>query len=929
MTDQTSTRRGSLLTRAPFAIFVSLVLTVLGGLPAKAVSNFCPVGTCDISDPVYVNVYWDSSEAQWDIDIASNDPSATVRRIDALTGAICHSNYFAQLHQYDIHSCTVHPSIVETGCGPPPPDLYHAHAMIGSFASCVMSIHPDLDADRTILNVFLPPQIIPPNDSEFCAKSKPNGQHDKYGSPVAVTFIPTNSACNDPGMTGIQSISAVLTHEMVEATTDPIPASITGWKVAFGNEIGDECEKLNPFAFSFLYGMVALYSANNLYSPNNPKGCTTAGVGNPPAPVPPPTPQSAAITACGAGKHMRITLSGSSIEPAPWDIAGMNGGSRTLYLSGAIASKFTVGGFWNFPADTVGFGPISWTSNAPFLGPTCAGKCNLTEKTCMNGAHSFNDRQQCIHEKLTCTAACGPPPKPVTNQIIIHGFDDNYGANQVVVTPGDMITITVIGSAFGDPTTGSIAVPGPAKVEKLSVNGGSPSWIFIGDHTAVSGKIVDVGDCPTGGIGVQLSASDIAPNVISPASTTANDDGSFNAEYTPTGAAGTHTVKVAAASATKSIAVPVHPIAVSLSKSLGVVGGGQALTLTGDGFDAAAGATQIFFEGPKAPALATMVGVPDVQTVSFLTPPSPLGKQGWVQVVAWVNGQPSQPLPFLYFVPYEPILSFSHPCLLVKKLKVDAYDANGNPAVEQITLTAAYPAFSSGGQQLSTVIVSPGDSVVLNGTGPFTATPSADPKLAVSKPFPADDPGAPCDRGANYTDEIISYVPGPDPVESIVTRPLVDRGLQSVVWSNATASETATGFVTLVRSDRTAASAAKSVEVRTLGSGDLASMTGEHPSAFVRERKVSGHIRLLGPNFSVRLPKAAPSTNARGPASISFLLPYGADASKYAILYGSPVGPAWLEIASAVTKTDSRAFIRGSVSSSGTYALAQIDTPRR
>jgi len=43
-------------------------------------------------------------------------------------------------------------------------------------------------------------------------------------------------------------------------------------------------------------------------------------------------------------------------------------------------------------------------------GPTCAEKCNISEGTCMQSAHSVSDRKQCIADKKECTAAC---PKPV------------------------------------------------------------------------------------------------------------------------------------------------------------------------------------------------------------------------------------------------------------------------------------------------------------------------------------------------------------------------------------------------------------------------------------------------------------------------------------------------------------------------------------
>src|SRR5581483_7897722 len=106
---------------------ICFLLFLLTGSALKAVSNFCPSGTCDIANPIYINVYWDSSENQWNVDIAASDASATVSRIDALTKAVCHSAYFSQLTQYSVQSCATRVSIVENGCGPPPSDIDQAH----------------------------------------------------------------------------------------------------------------------------------------------------------------------------------------------------------------------------------------------------------------------------------------------------------------------------------------------------------------------------------------------------------------------------------------------------------------------------------------------------------------------------------------------------------------------------------------------------------------------------------------------------------------------------------------------------------------------------------------------------------------------------------------------------------------------------------
>jgi hypothetical protein len=306
-----------------------------------------------------------------------------------------------------------------------------------------------------------------------------------------------------------------------------------------------------------------------------------------------------------------------------------------------------------------------------------------------------------------------------------------------------------------------------------------------------------------------------------------------------------------------------------------------------------------------------------------------------VQVVASVNGQDSLALAYQYIVPNQPILSFRIGCLAkglppVEFVGIDAYDADGNPAIEQITLTADYPAFASGTQMVKMLTVSPGASVQLFGTGPFKATPSADPTLFVKESFPTNLPISDCpDPTAKYNYQTITYFPGPDPVESVVAQPLIDRRGQSVVWSNKAAPEQAAAYVALTGADRATISAARKVAVRTLGSRELTSLNRERPFGFARERKGPSRVRLLGPNFSIGAVGSRSSTAWRTPALMSFLLPFGADASQYAILRTGLAGGSWTEIASNVVRANYRTFVHANVSDSGTYALARIESPRR
>jgi hypothetical protein len=296
-------------------------------------------------------------------------------------------------------------------------------------------------------------------------------------------------------------------------------------------------------------------------------------------------------------------------------------------------------------------------------------------------------------------------------------------------------------------------------------------------------------------------------------------------------------------------------------------------------------------------------------------------------------------LPFRYYVPNQPIFSFAVNCLApqipsIQSLRVDAYDTDGNPAAEQITLTAAYPAFysgiapSPGNPPVAMFTLSPGGGVNVTGNGPFKATPSADPTLAVTENFDPDAPVSGCsDPVAKYTPAAVSYIPGPGPVETAVAQPMIDRG-GSLIWSNTAIPEQATAYVSITGATRATGSSAKDVQVRTLGSHDLMSMAAGRPFGFARDRKEATRLWLLGPNLSVAPSRSPPAKAWLGSASIAFLLPAGSNASEYAILRGRPESKSWIEVASVATTANGRTLLRANIGDSGTFVLARVDSPR-
>ena len=88
---------------------------------ADGVGNFCPPfitnGTRVIDNPVYTNVFWDTSAAQWNIDNGSAGESQLV--LDSILQALVNSAYFSQLAQYKVYSARMTPSITPN-CGPAP-----------------------------------------------------------------------------------------------------------------------------------------------------------------------------------------------------------------------------------------------------------------------------------------------------------------------------------------------------------------------------------------------------------------------------------------------------------------------------------------------------------------------------------------------------------------------------------------------------------------------------------------------------------------------------------------------------------------------------------------------------------------------------------------------------------------------------------------
>lgn len=247
-------------------------------------------------------------------------------------------------------------------------------------------------------------------------------------------------------------------------------------------------------------------------------------------------------------------------------------------------------------------------------------------------------------------------------------------------------------------------------------------------------------------------------------------------------------------------------------------------------------------------------------------------------------------------------------------------------AAELVTLTAAYPAFQNpNGQLVATLVVSPGAAVRMQGVGPVTATPSADPTLAVMEKFgPFTGSTSACFPELLFLYEILVYGLGPDPVDTTVLQAVAGKDRQSTAWINRADGDQASSYLLLTGGDG-AAAPSTAVQVRALGASDLRSTTRGQAFALTREERGAKHVRLVGANFSISAPSAPTAVVWRTPALMSFPIPNGADPGRYRILHLAPSAGAWIETQSIVVSTDGRSSVRAYVSNAGIYAFARLE----
>ena len=182
--------------------------------------------------------------------------------IDTFLARLSASSYWpAVAAEYGVGALTVlpgHLSSVPAGATLVSTDIGALFAQVMN-ADAVALGPPDRD---TIYPLFLPSSTaLTSSGQPFCGAGEASGFHTEWpidGTSVAGVVIPfCTSTPDDPSLTGVLALTPTLSHELIEASTDPFPSSAPAfidvddrhimWSVAVsGGEVADLCENESP-----------------------------------------------------------------------------------------------------------------------------------------------------------------------------------------------------------------------------------------------------------------------------------------------------------------------------------------------------------------------------------------------------------------------------------------------------------------------------------------------------------------------------------------------------------------------------------------------------------------------------------------------------------------------------------------------------------
>jgi len=856
---------------------VELLLAVawLLGISLNAhagVGNFCPgSGPCNFSDATFVNVYWDVSPASWDADVGGPGSGLTQAQIDAFTAALVHSSYFSQLKQYGVNSVSIAPSVTTGSCGTVPANVDDAMNNIDGLILCALTHAQVTASSQVIINVLLPPRVI---NTGFCNPLNATGAHHaakhgaspNFASPL-FTFVPTTAACTGTGPGGMvfaPTLFGALTHEMVEAVTDPDAWAWSGWK-STSDEIGDLCQNIMVFPLSpYANGTAQQYWSNSA------NRCVT-GFATSTAPV------VTSIGVCGRGQGMDFTLNGT-FGPPPWDLAGNAFGGQTLYLSALIS-----------PASGA-----AWSAGNPVGVPPLVG-----------------------FQRVSWTAGVGPGG---SDQIRIHGFNGAYGAPAFTMHAGDSIVFTIMNPDNGATTTASVTAPNPARLALSVAPDTDP-----GTNGSVNVTASDANNCGVENVTVALSNSAGIP--MSSIVTAAEGMRSAGFVYPAVAGPVVFSASIpntTGANITASATTRVHPRIDAIVQPRGSPAGGQTATLTGLGFDSA---TVVDFGGNPATVTRVPPDHHSaVVIVPAATPAGTTGPVSVTAKVHGIAGAPLQYDYSPANIPVMEFLGGATHTCDTGSIRVSAFDASGTLESTQIALSASYPALLAGMQPVKTMTVASGSVVTISGGGPITAVNTSVQNASATQSFPVWPAGlCAAIKAINLKIAHMAAIKaGPlAATEPVCTGDCGSPETQTVVWGDGEDLARAHNFVSMQATD--AAALKKDFQVATLAEDAQRRLVAQHPALAVQS-KTAASATLAGPVIEIRATApAAASAPLPKSAHITFAAPAAAGPGGYAIVHLRNAGEAlaWIEEKPTIAGRDGTVLM-SDIESSGVYALVRL-----
>jgi len=657
------------------------VIVALASLPSAARADHLwkvGVGTDGVVDtPTILNVYWETSQANWDADVAAAQTAtfqsaATFPRIEGLTQALVHSSYFKGLAQYNVSFPAIAPSIFlgsSTVCPSipmPPANTTVGHDLVkDGLPPCLQTALAGFNAPELVLNYIYPPQV--PDGGDIHCSTGTAAYHDHSGG-IASTFIATNSSCNK----SLARILESLSHEMVEAMTDPAPYLGLGWRSYWLHnngtpwaqrvEAADMCEAQNSLVAvdqTQPFMTETMGASIDMYWWNSHNGCfaedPTTFDNNPGF--------STAQDVCGRGQGMQFNFSAVSDLP-PWDLTKDASGARTMYLS-LSSPRFKAGAFLRAPApDSIAFGDLMYNSScdSSFGCKLGANVVGFTKDVQIAAGDIITFTTTAVSSGLesnstfvapavdTVTVSVQPPASTPNPGWTVFGDGSNVNVQTLSAcslpmgqkrsgrsTEGG----TLYGPVQGETVSGSTYQPSDPSLSHLNFSAPS-DWlggVSIPLVTSTAGHTVIEVDTPQN---VTFANAGFLPRLQAwsaahPGSTLSASVDPFFYDYVSTA--------TPAPSVHGLFPLDVHPLVVTVYPSE-LAKQNTPVTLLGGGFTPTdASRTSVTVEGTPIPAQNLTIS-PDGTKLNFTLPYLPVGYPA--PVVAYVDGVPSVPITVTY-----------------------------------------------------------------------------------------------------------------------------------------------------------------------------------------------------------------------------------------------------------------------------------------